>query len=505
MTCTDCKAENIVPDAPSEDTGPGVGIVDADSAILAYVFEEKQETRTGPPTPPPLPPPVPPGDEPKPQSQVVYWATVLSIFGLIAGLGVYLALFIDWRGPDPRLEQAEELGQRSIQVKIQANNKGSESGSIRVRATGLWNQTNQSFDAIVLASGERDDKQLDLREINSLLAAHQGDEAAPFERKKTGIQDALTATETRLTELRKQARESLALAVSSEVDSVVAANDAKRLNLESEFYAKQERELRSDVAVRPDIRVPAALEMFGTEKNRVPLDESFTLTSDWTENFFQQFGFPEADTEHFFAALDSSRKFVGEKSLRITSLTTQPITILFPEHRNAQTDLSEAKFFNFSLRFPDATETIATGTTLDVGKIGGMSVRFGNAAGFVELQTLSPRYCEALFFDGRGRFVPIEFPLAGNQFWGRTESIDMTKFERSGDAEPTFFSRIDWVELRFFPRSDRTTLWIDGITATDRQSREPYDLLRAERTQEEQRKREAERFRNRRPTAPNTP
>ena len=77
----------------------------------------------------------------------------------------------------------------------------------------------------------------------------------------------------------------------------------------------------------------------------------------------------------------------------------------------------------------------------------------------------------------------------------------MTKFDGTGiTGEPTFFSRIDWVEFRFFPRSNRTTFWIDGIMASDKKTREDYNLLRQKREQEDQRKREEERFHNRRPT-----
>ena len=500
--CVGCKTENAVPEATA---------IDADSAILAYVFEEKQVARATPPLLP-SPPPVLTVEEPSPKSNIAFWIVVLSVFGILVSAGICLALFVDWSGPDPRLEQAEELRRRSVQTKIQVNERASESDSVRLRAMESWNRTDKSLDAIVLTFSEIDDKNLDRQEIERLLAAHRGDESqsAPFEQKRTEIQDSLTAAETRLTELRKQASESLSLAASSEVDSVIAANDAKRLNLESEFYAKLEQDLRTEIKNRPEIRVPKTLESFDAEKNRIPLDESFTLTGDWTENFFRRFAFPESDPDRFFAAFDTSRKLVGEKSLRITSLTTQPITILFPEHRNAQCDLSTAKHFSFALRFPDSQDQIAVGTTLDAGKLREMRVRLGNFAGFVEFRTDSPRYCEALFFDGRDRFVTVEFPLTGNIFWKRTDSVDRTKFQAEApspieNAESAFFSRIDWVEIRFFPRSDRTTFWIDGIMTNEKPSREPYDLLRAEKLQEDRRKREEERFKNRRPLLPTPP
>ena len=519
LVCVGCRTENVVLEATTI-TESSVA-VDTDSAILAFVFEEnRKKSVIPPPLPPPLPPSVPTTEKLKPKSNIFLWSVGLSVLGVIAGAGVCLALFVDWKGPDPRPEQAEELRRRSVQAKIQANEKESESGTVRLRAMESWNRTDKSLDAIVLTFGEIDDKNLDRKEIETRLAVQQSDESqsGPFERKKIEIQDSLTAAETRLIELRKQVSESLALAVSSEVDSVVAANDAKRLNLESQFYAKQEQDLRNEINNRPEIRVPKALESFDVEKNRIPLDESLTLVDDWTENFFRRFSFPDSVPDRFFAAFDCSQKFVGEKALRITSLTTQPITILFPEHRNACSDLSTAKHFRFLLRFPDAEDQIAIGTTLDAGKLREMRVRFGNSAGVVEFRTDSPRYCESLFFDGRGRFVPIEFPLAGDVFWKRTDNVDMANFQdpidslltrsesppddsqSSGNIEPTFFSRIDWVEIRFFPRSDRTTFWIDGITTNEKPSREPYDLELAEKLQEDHRKREEERFKNRQPS-----
>jgi len=483
--------------APGSDVvGPFPDLSGADSSILAFVFEEKQKISATPPSPPPLPQPVQPVEEPKSKSSAVFWGGFLSVLILVVGFGVYLALFIDWRGPDPRVNQVKDIENRGIQATIQENKKESESGSLRHLAADSWSETNQSLDKIILIFDEIDDKQLDGKEIEQLLAVHRDDEI--LQRKKTEIQDSLTVAETRLDELRKQVQKSSELAAGSEVESVVAANDAGLLKLESEFYAKQQRELQSDITTRPDIRVPAPLALFDAEANRIPLDESVTLTNDWTENFFRRFDFPESRPDRFFAAFDCARKLAGDKSLRITSLTGEPITILFPEHRNTLADLSDAKFFNFSLRFPDVTDPLANGTTPDAGKISGMSVRFGNAAGVVEFLTVSPRYCEALFFDGRGRFVSIEFPLEGDNFWRRVDNIDRTQSERLGDAaEPSFFSRIDWGELCFIPRSEQTTLWVDGIFVSEKKMREPYDLFRAEKSQEDQRKREEDRWKSR--------
>ncbi len=519
------KTGNTVPGSE----GPSSSFAaDADSAILAFVFEEKKKTAETPPTPPPLPvgttgPGSLDSEEIKPKRGLVYWGSILSMLFLVVGVSVYLTLFVDWKGPDPRPDQAEELRQRGVQAKILANDKDSEAGSLRLQSSEAWSQADKAIDAIVLTVGEIDDRRLDAKEVDSLYAVHKDDapQAASIEQKKKEIQDSLGAAETRLAELRRQAGESLTTAATAETGVDVALNEVKLLNRESEFYAEQEQKLRNEIEKHPDVRERASLEAFDREKNRIPLDESISLKNDWTENYFRQFAFPEADSERFFAVFDSSRKLVGEKSLRITSLTTKPITILVPEHRNARCDLSGAKFFAFSLRFPEISDQIAIGTTLDSGKIREMRVRFGNSAGYVEFQTISPRYCEALYFDGRGRFVSIEFPLTGNFFWKRTDSVDMTKFERSDDridsllnrsstnsndskapenTEKTFFSRIDWVELRFFPRSDRTTLWVDGLVMTEKQSREPYDLLRAEQSQAEQRQREVERFKKRRPT-----
>ena len=468
--------------APGSDAvEPFPDLSEADSTILAFVFEEKQKALAVPPIPPPLPQSVQMVEEP-PKSTIVFWSIILSILVPGVVLGVYLGLFIDWRDPDPRIDQVKELEAQKIQAWNQGIAKESESRSLPHRSSESWHDTNKLLNDIVLIVDEIDDQQHYLNEVD--------------DEKKTEIQEALSAAKTQLDELRKQAKDFSARAANSEVESVIAANDARLLKLESGFYALQEQTLRHDISNRPDARVPAELTLFDAATNRIPLDESFTLTSDWTENFFRRFDFPESHPDRFFAAFDYSRRLSGDKSLRVTSLVKQRITILFPEHRSAQADLSMAKFFNFSLQFPAATDPVSTMS--DAGKISSMSVRFGNAAGIVEFLTTSPRYCDVLFFDGRGRFVAIEFPLTGNNFWRRTDNIDRTKLEGlGGGVEPTFFSRVDWVELCFFPLSGQTTFWIDAVFVSEQRMRPDYDLHRVHESQWEQRKREEELWKKR--------
>ncbi len=451
----------------------------------------------------------------------IYWTSILSMLLLLVGVSVYLALFVDWRPPDPRPQQLEGLYRLGSQAQIEANEKVSDSGKLRLQAQETWSLADKTIDSLVLTIAQIDDKQLDLRDAEAMLAAGGSQEQiAGMQKKKDEVQQSLAAAEGRLAELRKQAQENIMLASTSETDADRAANDVKVLRLESDYYKQQEEELKETIAARPDDREPAPLPMFDRDKNKLLLNETVSLSTDWTENYFRYFSFPDIDPERFFATYDTSRRFSGEKALRITSLEAKPIRILFPESKNAAADLSAMKYLSFALRFPEMTDSAAAGTTLDAGKIGEIRVRFCNSAGYVDIQTISPRFCEAVFYDGRGKFVAVDVPLTGDShFWKRSENVDMKKFERRDDTidslltrsvaqaslaettdkEPTFFSRIDWIELRFIPLTNRTTFWIDGMLATEKRTRDPYDLLRAESSQAEQRKREAERLKNRRP------
>ncbi|MDR1963311.1 MAG: hypothetical protein LBQ50_05995 [Planctomycetaceae bacterium] len=450
-----------------------------DLAILAYVFEEKHQEREKEKVQQPTSLPTSQtsqmnqmdqmnqktSSEPKTQrkSLVLYRGSlVLVVLGLI-GLGFFLVFYVDWRSPDPRPEILKKIEQRKIEAIIEAKNQETESETLRLRSLELWNRSGEAVDALTVTLSQDD-------------AKHE---------------TPATATEQRLNDLRNMIQTAVRQAAETETGKKKAIRNARIYRTESKFFEEQETELRKQIQQFPNDRTHLTMPVFDREQQTVAVKESISLGSDWTENLFEQFAFPEMT--QFYAVFDGVKRLYGDKSLRVTSLEQVPITISFLKNatKNEVTPVmpERAGCFVFSIRFPEITDLLRIGKDAHVGKIGTIRVRFVYSAGRIEFETVSPRYCNALFYDACGRFVPVEFPLTGDSFWKRTDPFDGTKIELTDQP-------VERIEICLTPLSDRTTFWLDGIALTEKMAHEPYDLLRAEIRQAEIRNREKEHFVN---------
>ncbi len=487
----------------------------ADDALLAYVYEEKHKgeiiTSSNP------------GElerpemAPRPESLLVknlmYWGSIGTALLLILGISLYLALFVDWSGKDPRPAILEQITQQKNQAIIEAKNKEMESELLRARSLTTWNKTEEFIDAFVIAQGERDDKAMDVADLDGSIRQHAQNQGLVQEltRRREEAALALQTVDERMAELRKRILAGTEEASGQEQGADQALLEGELLRKAANHYELQEKDLSAKIRDLPASRESFMIDRFDLDRNRRALEHKIDLMQDWTENYFSYFDFPGSAGERFFAGFDAARLGSGLRSLRISSLERAPITILLPKDRKARNALEKARYFSFSFRVPELRDSIFLGSHAESGKIGEYRIRFGNSAGYVEFQTTSPRYCEALFFEARGKFFAVEFPLTGDSFWLRNDQFDMSKFHEeddidnllSGDAAPegqetekelSFFSRIDWVEIRLMPLSDRTTVWLDEMQLSSNNIRGSFDLLRTESLQGDARRREREFF-----------
>lgn len=515
-----------LPPAPAPGSDPFASLptaspAEADAGLLAYVFEEKhQDQQQSQST---SADPVPVAKRPEEPSvwkkNLLFWGGIGLVLSLVLGLGLYLILYVDWRKPDERLAVIERLMQQKNQAIIVSKQKETETENLRLRALDQWNAAGETVDAFIMTQGELDDKRLDLLDMDKTLKLHAGNEnlVKQLTPKREEIAGAIQIVEERLAKLRGQIVDGVKKASENEISADDAFLDSRLSLEESKYCDKEIEELRGQVERFPNERSPVRVELFDKEKNRISADDVLKLDRDWTEYHFKEFSFPDSPPERFAAVFDGVRRLHGNKSLRISILERVSINLRFPGPENARTSHGTVGFMSFSLRFPEVRDPIVTGHSLETGRIGEMRVRFGNSAGYVQFQTISPRYCESIFYDARGKYITVEFPLEGDSFWQRSDHFDMSKFDETDDSidsmlagqelpsgenrpnEKSFFSKIDWGEIRISPLSDQTTLWIDGISLTEKQTRAPYDLLRSETLQKDLREREKDFLMKRRP------
>ncbi|MDR2757503.1 MAG: hypothetical protein LBC20_17560 [Planctomycetaceae bacterium] len=441
-----------------------------DLAILAYVFEEKQQQKQqekeNPPTqPPPVTSTANKKNEPetKKKFSFLYWGNFILIFLSFVGIGYFLIFYIDWRSPDSRPAMLETIAQHKFQMLIDAKNKEIESETLRLRSFELWNQAGESVDALIVTLGKNGIK----------------------------LEDQERATKQRLNDLDNMIQTAVRQAVETENRRKNSIHDAKIYRAESQFFQECETELQEQIRQFPNDRPHLVMPVFDMENQIVPVKESVMLGSDWTENPFDCLNFSETLVDRFYAVFDTVQHLFGDKSLRITLLEQSPITVSFFENVVNDTLMmpEHSGCFTFLIRFPEITDLLRIGNDIDIGKIGSFRIRFVYSSGHIDFETVSPRYCNALFYDACGTFVPVEFPLTGDLFWKRTDQFEGSKTELDKKI-------IDHIELRFTPLSNRTTFWLDGIAFTEKSSREPYDLLRAEIQQTEIRNRVKEFFKH---------
>lgn len=499
----------------SEGAAPSLA-AGADEAILAYVYEEKHKGEI-----------LSPGDPatlerpeaaPKPESplrkNLIYWGSIGTVLLLVVGISLYLALFVDWSGKDSRPLTLDQITQQKNQTIIEAKNKELESELLRTRSLKSWNKTEEFIDAFVIAQGERDDKAMDIADLDASMRLHAQDQGLvqEYTRRREEAALSLQSVEERMAELRKQILAGTEEALDHEREADLASLEGTLLREAARHYEEQEKDLTAKIRDFPKSREPYSINRFDLDRNRRTLEHRTDLTKDWTEDYFSHFDFPGVSEDRFFAAFDAARLSGGLKSLRLAALERAPMTVLFPKDRKARNSLEEARFFSFVFRVPELRDPIFLGSDTEAGKIGEFRVRFGNSAGYVEFQTASPRYCEALFYEARNKFTPVEFSLEGDAFWRRNDQYDMSKFRDEDDIdillsgaepedgenkEPSFFSRIDWIEIRLMPLSDRTNIWLDEIMVTQNKIRGHFDLLRTETLQDEIRRREKDYFQKR--------
>jgi hypothetical protein len=452
-----------------------------DLAILAYVFTEQQQEKQQekkqqekeklPPQAPPIPPAVnktvnnKTEPETKKNSSFFYRVSLALIFLSVAGIGIFLIGYIDWRSPDQRPAILEKITQQKIQVLIDAKNKEIESETLRLHSLELWNQAGEAVDAFVVTLGKNNTKQKNNE----------------------------TAEEQHLNDIDNMIQTAVHQAAETEIRRKNAIRNAQIYRAENQFFEEQEIQLQEQIRQFPNDRSHIAMPVFDTEKQLtaiVSADDLLMLDSDWTENHFSSLSFPEMTVNRFYAAFDAIKRLYGDKSLRITSLEQVPITVSFFENvaKNNLIIPEHAACFSFSIRFPETAELFRIGSDADIGKAGTFRIRFVYSSGHIDFETVSSRYCNALFYDACGRFVPVEFPLTGDLFWKRTDQFEGAKTE--WNEKP-----MDHIEISLTPLSNRTTFWLDGIALTEKMTHEPYDLLRAETQQTEIRNRIKEFFR----------
>lgn len=498
---------------------PAAPSTDADAGLLAYVFEEKHRDRQQPP--PTSTGTVPTAKQPeevlKWKKNLIFWGSVGSMLVLVLGLSLYLALYVDWRKPDQRRALIERLEQQKAQAIIASKQKETETENLRLRSLDQWNAAGETIDAYIMTLGELDEKRIDLLDMDKTLRLHASNEnlVRQLTPKREEIAGVIQTTEERLAKLRTQIDDGVKNAAENEISADTASWDSRSSLEESKYYEKEIEELQRQIERFPNNRDPVQIEPFDSKKNIISSDDILKFDRDWTEYHFADFSFQESDPERFAAAFDGVRRLHGNKSLRISMMEKIPATIRFPGRDNARTSNGTVHFMSFSLRFPELRDPIVIGHSQETGRIGDMRVRFGNSAGYVQFQTISPRYCDSIFYDARGKYITVEFSLKGDTFWQRSDHFDPSNLNKTDDLidsmlagreisnsssgenppdEKSFFSKIDWVEIRISPLSDRTTFWIDGVSMTETPTRAPYDLLRSESLQKDLREREKEFF-----------
>lgn len=492
-----------------------------EETLLAHVYAEKRNDRieadqsNGPsPIPVPKKPEIPLSQRPWFKTLRI-WGSMFLFLVIVLGTSLYLALFIDWSGPDSRPEIVRQLNQRRDETIIQSKNTQTQIEQRRLQATEFWNKASETADVYAMTLAELEFNRQVQKTAETIYREQSGslDSKLPAEQRKT-ITSRIRSAEKRLDELRQQFDSELAKAVDDEKTLDEMQVELELSTRETNFCTEEAANMERRIAEFPKDRTGVYFPHFDKERNRPAFNKTFRFSEDWTEYRFEDLQINGPPEEEYVVTFDGSSRFIGLHSLRVSLFQKQPITILFPKNRQADDSAANAGQMLFSLRFPDLKSPILAGDRSENGRIEEIRVRFGNPSGYIEYKTNSPRYCDALFYDSRGKYSQTGFTLENDPHWTRSDHFDTEQLERPGnsiddllsnrddndrsetvanvsgsdgianDANGTFFSRIDWAEIRITPQSDRTTFWIDGIQLVPGEDSVPdYDLDQTESLQ----------------------
>ncbi|MDR2762946.1 MAG: hypothetical protein LBB88_10115 [Planctomycetaceae bacterium] len=514
---TDINSNEINSSIDSPESSTSIITNDAETALLAAVFtgkiQDKKEADIRAKIPPPAPKKI---QNITPKKKLVSRELIIfvTIILLLAGITVYFTLFFDWLGKDERVELLQKLENYRIKTTIAIGNKDSEIESLRVKSINSWTSTGDAIDAFIMTIGDIDTKNRDVLELDWNLALNTINESGKQQliAIRDEIKNSIPAAETNLSKLKSQTNQDAKNAEKNESEIDTAINDTNNLRAELQFIETEIDKLKQQIKNSPDDRPTATFPIFD-KKNIPPKNTAASLDNDWTEEYYNQFTFAESHEGNYFTTLDAMRRLYGNRSLRITLIEREPISILFPSSNQTNNNLQLARTFKFAIRFPDLTDAIMIGEEKYAGQFNEIKIKFSNESGHVEFITKSRDYCDAVFYSGRGKFVVIEFSLEGDEFWKRIDNFNNSKLtkiiEQQNKRELTddeikamtdesksseldrekkaleFFTQINNIEFKLTPTSKRTTFWLDGICIADNSIRSKLELVRAIATKKE--------------------
>ena len=490
-------------ETPAEPPSP------TDSAVLdllAHAYQDAKhdavEAERFATTPTPLPQPPKP-EQPKSSAKWVSFVLLL----LLAGAALAAWRWIDWSRPNPRLLEARRLKQESEERLIEAHEREMERRQLLAESQQFWTKADKSVDALIAATADLYQKQLAYEGLQQLIAS--GSDDSVVQSRLESAQKALEMAETRLSEHLAALSESRQKAAKNLVDADTVTVRWQELRQESDDLLRQSDEAfaaaaaeGANVGSEAEHAPRHALKKYPLARHRLA-----DPMNDWTEGYMGDFRFPEATEQRFFATFDPGRRHTGEFSLRMTGLGESPLCVRLDAPEGTPWSVSADGCLAMLLRFPRVDELLDTILLTDqTGKIAHLNIRLGNESGVVQYDAVSRRFLEAVFYGGRGAFQSIEVPLAGDRLWMRSDKFDPAALDRllptsapenetaatisAVPPEKRFFQRIEWLEVRFFPASAITTLWIDDFSFQDKKRYGNVDLAMMEHRQENQRRRD---------------
>ncbi|MDR3110748.1 MAG: hypothetical protein LBU65_13855 [Planctomycetaceae bacterium] len=459
--------------------------------------------------------------EPEPQAASSFgrWIFV-AVLLLLAGGGFVAWQVLNTSPPDPRVAEIERLVKDSETRLIDAHNEEEKRMLLTSESQKLWLEANKSLDAVIASTADVSQKKLKYEEIQKLVGG--GNDAALQQQLKIS-QEAAAMAESRYNGHLTTFNESSKKAAQNLVEADKVTVRWRELRTESDDLLAKADELRKSLPPEVDLPESVTSSTRHTAKEyKLRSENVANVVGDWTEGYFADYTFPESEGQNFFAAFDCGerKRNVGEFALRVTEIGEKPICVRLDAPKNAAWSIAANGCLGMLLRFPDVEELFDTVLlTEHTGKIVHINVRIGNEAGNVQYDAVSTRMLEAVFYGGRGKFQAIEIPLQGDNYWTRTHKLDVAVLDKivpivddsnkdknagnnttnngnnvdpapKQDNETRFFSRIEWIELRFVPASPITTVWIDELSFQPRKRHGNFDLVTMENYQEKDRRRD---------------
>lgn len=500
---------------PPPETGTAIQL-DETTEILAHVYQEKHQDAIHQPekeyhdnastsfeelVKPKL----------KRWKNIRFWTSILFVLILIFGVSIYFVRYADFGGPDTRPEILRQLERHASESLLNAGQKNSDVETFRLRSLDDWNKGCEVSDVFILTQNERDRKKNDLLEIQKALdrIGFSDKQKTEILEKQKEISESIVASNNRLIRLSEQSNEYMQNAIKNEAITDLSAQDAFFFQKESEFYTEQSLRLQWEISEFPKSRKSFTMQEFALERKRLLVEKPFRLDNDWTENRFDTFDLSNNDRTFPAVFFEGNRRLHGDKSFRFCFFDKTPIKIIFPKNRMANSSLPQACFLSLGIRFPELQSLLLGEGDPDSGKLAEIKIRFVNTAGYIEYKTSSSEYLETIFYDARGKFTLLEFSLEGDAYWIRNDHVDLNRLKeeradnpfieldkaetekpsqeniQENKSEPSFFEKIDWVELQIVPMTNRTLCWIDDIFLTEKQNKPPFDMEQQKNAQRE--------------------